>query len=376
MNRKFILVISALIITLALVLTACNNGNNCKHTFSDKWSCDEEYHWRAATCEHKEEYADKSRHTFIDGVCNICRYKTALDFALSDDGLSYVVTGVDVKSVGVTVTIPESYNGKNVTAVGRGAFSGCESMLAVAVPPTVVSFGENAFEKCNKLEGVYIKDISAWCRIGFTGLYSNPLYFAGKLYLNGVSVNNLVLPQDVVSIGNSAFSGCTSINKIIFPDSVKTIGSLAFRGCVNLEEAVIPSGVTSIGDGAFSGCSKLRSVELRCEIEMISNSLFAGCINLGRVILPDSVKYIGNSAFYGCSDLTELVLPRTIMEIGSRALDGCGKLDRLYFKGSLNDWQNVDVSEYADLTVYVYSDEKPVGSGNFWHYVDGAPVVW
>lgn len=109
---------------------------------------------------------------------------------------------------------------------------------------------------------------------------------------------------------------------------------------------------------------------------MISNSLFAGCINLGRVILPDSVKYIGNSAFYGCSDLTELVLPRTIMEIGSRALDGCGKLDRLYFKGSLNDWQNVDVSEYADLTVYVYSDEKPVGSGNFWHYVDGAPVVW
>ncbi len=61
MNRKFILVISALIITLALVLTACNNGNNCKHTFSDKWSCDEEYHWRAATCEHKEEYADKSR---------------------------------------------------------------------------------------------------------------------------------------------------------------------------------------------------------------------------------------------------------------------------------------------------------------------------
>ncbi len=38
-----------------------------EHTFSSEWSKDDENHWHAATCEHKDEVSDKAAHTYNDG---------------------------------------------------------------------------------------------------------------------------------------------------------------------------------------------------------------------------------------------------------------------------------------------------------------------
>lgn len=56
---------------LALPLGACG-GNEHTHTYSDEWSSDATYHWHQATCEHKDEVADKGEHTYEDGVCTVC----------------------------------------------------------------------------------------------------------------------------------------------------------------------------------------------------------------------------------------------------------------------------------------------------------------
>ncbi len=44
------------------------------HTFSEKWTSDENSHWHAATCAHKEEISDKAAHTFTNSECTVCHY--------------------------------------------------------------------------------------------------------------------------------------------------------------------------------------------------------------------------------------------------------------------------------------------------------------
>ena len=39
------------------------------HTYSENWTRNVLYHWRAATCEHTTEKADYERHTLVDGKC-------------------------------------------------------------------------------------------------------------------------------------------------------------------------------------------------------------------------------------------------------------------------------------------------------------------
>lgn len=43
------------------------------HSFESEWSYDEYAHWHDAVCEHSEEIADYTEHTFIDHQCSVCK---------------------------------------------------------------------------------------------------------------------------------------------------------------------------------------------------------------------------------------------------------------------------------------------------------------
>ena len=54
---------------ISISLCSCNPLENWfhQHTFADRWSCDEEYHWIEATCGH-DVIANKEPHNFVDTV--------------------------------------------------------------------------------------------------------------------------------------------------------------------------------------------------------------------------------------------------------------------------------------------------------------------
>ena len=58
---------------------------------------------------------------------------------------------------------------------------------------------------------------------------------------------DVVVPDGVTSIGDSAFSRCKTLTSIVLPEGVTSIGDGAFWGCSNLTSIVLPEGVTSIG---------------------------------------------------------------------------------------------------------------------------------
>ncbi len=82
------------------------------------------------------------------------------------------------------------------------------------------------------------------------GIITNHLGVCGDVTIpaeiGGVKVNG---------IGEGVFANC-SLNKVVIPYGVKSIGERAFANCTSLTFATIPESVTSINDSAFKGCSK------------------------------------------------------------------------------------------------------------------------
>jgi len=227
------------------------------------------------------------------------------------------------------VVIPYEIKGLPVTAIGKDAFYGCNGLESITIPNSIASIGEKAFHGCDNLTRVNITDAGAWCRISFSDIESNPLYYAKNLYLKGELVTDIDIPNEVTEVKNYAFSGCGCLTRITFPDSVTSVGYKAFYGCTALKTVDLPDRINYIGSDAFSGCSVLENITIPAGISTIDDSLFSGCAGLKTIIIPDGVTSINESAFFGCADLKSVTIPDSVNSIGNSAFSGCAGLKRI-----------------------------------------------
>ena len=244
---------------------------------------------------------------------------TGLTSVTIPDGVTSIGGSVFRGCTGLTsITIPDS-----VTSIGSYAFSSCRGLISITIPDSVTSIGQLAFSNCTRLTAVYITDLAKWCGITFAYADSNPLCYAHNLYVNGVLVTKLVIPEGVTSIGNYAFDGCTSLTSITIPDSVTSIGQYAFRNCTaNVVWGDAPA-ITTLGQYAFYGYSG------------------------PSITIPDSVTSIGGSAFYGCTGLTSITIPDSVTSIGDRAFQNCYKLVEVYNRSALTITQGSSDNGYV-----------------------------
>ena len=249
-----------------------------------------------------------------------------------------------------------------VTSIGDYAFSSCYDLTSVTIPDSVTSIGSSAFSGCSGLTRVNISDLKSWCNTSFGNSSSNPLSYAHNLYLNGNLLTALIIPDNVTSIGSSAFSGCTGLTSITIPDSVTKIGADAFYGCSNLTSVTIPDSVTSIGDNAFYGCgviaysgtasgspwgSKVRYNKVENGFAYNDNEKTQLAKYLGNesvVVIPDSVTSIGSSAFSGCTGITSITIPDSVTSIGYAAFYDCTGLTKVNIS-SLESWCNISFGD-------------------------------
>ena len=148
-------------------------------------------------------------------------------------------------------------------------------------------------------------------------------------YANGYG--RISFDNDVVSIPNEAFNGCTTLTTIVLPNSLSTIDSSAFSDCSSLTSITIPNSVVSIGYRAFYNCSSLTSITIPDGVTSIDAWAFSSCSSLTSITIPDSVTSIGDYTFSSCSSLTSITIPDGVTSIGDYAFSGCSSLTE--FKG-------------------------------------------
>ncbi len=252
-----------------------------------------------------------------------------------------------------------------VTTIGDYAFYSCDNLTSVIIGDSVISIGKYAFWCCRNLTSVTIG--------------------------NGVA-----------TIGEKAFSNCSGLTSINLPDSLTTIGERAFDYCYGLTNVTIPGNVNSIGDGAFFFCNRITNITVDADNQYYCNdsygvlynknktelvqyplgnertsfvipdsvitigvSAFAACDYLTNVTIPDSVITIGSYAFYDCRDLTTLVIPDSVTSIGEEAFASCYNLTDVYYKGTQEQWNAINIGEYneylTDATIHFNATGGEVG---------------
>ncbi|MBQ7854978.1 MAG: leucine-rich repeat protein [Muribaculaceae bacterium] len=272
----------------------------------------------------------------------------------------------------------------DITEIKNSAFSGCSGLTSVTIPSFVTTIGEDAFYKCSGLTEVNITDLSAWCKMDFSRPFSDPLYYAKKLKLNGTEIKELIIPNDIIELKDWAFANCRGLTSVIIPNSVTKIGDWAFYKCDGLTSVTIPNSVTSIGSSTFRECTGLTLIEVaggnsvydsrdNCNaiIKTATNTLILGCKN---TIIPNSVTTIGNSAFEDCSGLTSVTIPNSVTEIGDKAFRDCDNLDSVIITNPntrYNDNYNSDYYTFDEHTkiIYLKQEEKSERDSYRWQYV-------
>lgn len=167
----------------------------------------------------------------------------------------------------------------------------------VTIPSSVREIGTDAFAGCTNLALVDISDLSAWCKIIFHGISnssqefsnywddvdypdyglcrSNPLSNGASLYLNGQRLTKLVIPDDITTVNDGAFSGCSSFTQVTIGDNVTSIGACSFDHCAHLTTLVdIGNGVTTIGHDAFAQ-TPVREVTIGKALTHIARGAFS-----------------------------------------------------------------------------------------------------
>jgi len=181
--------------------------------------------------------------------------------------------------------------------ISSKAFYDCLNLTSITIPESIKYIQYAAFIGCESLASVHINNLAAWCLIQFE-MVSNPLIYAHHLYLNGVKLTKLIIPNGIKSIEDWTFAGCSDLTNVEFPNSVISIGNYAFNSCTGLTNLHLPNSVTTIGTAAFSGCSSLTNVTLPESITRIDNSAFWDSHIRIIKVMATTPPSIGSDVFY------------------------------------------------------------------------------
>jgi hypothetical protein len=73
-------------------------------------------------------------------------------------------------------------------------------------------------------------------------------------------------------VGTCAFEGCCYLENITLPNTIVSIGEGVFGQCESLTEITIPNSVISIHEDAFWGCGSLTTINVDKEEDSIGGS--------------------------------------------------------------------------------------------------------
>jgi len=363
-------------------------------------------------------------------LCVICIKAGAYDAVI--DGIYYNFSGTNAtvtykeysfpnyfSDYSGDIIIPETVTYQettyNVTSIGGSAFVNCSGLTSIKIPDNVATIGEKAFygcnglttitwgngvnrienyafQGCNNLTKIIVTDLKKWCdnSIIYIGYYNKPIEIAGHLYCDEeTEITNLVIPESVTTINESAFGHCKGLISVTIPNSVTNIGQNAFFDCTNLESITFSNSVTSIGRGAFDGCPNLTKVIIPdiagwCEHSITYEGYYSNPLSIAghiysdknteitNLVIPNNITSIGNNVFNGCSGLTSVTIPNNITSIGNGAFDGCSGLKTVTFHCSeVGAW----FQNNSSIREIVIGDEVTSIASSAFQYCSGLQSV-
>ncbi|MCM1230933.1 MAG: leucine-rich repeat protein [Ruminococcus flavefaciens] len=257
------------------------------------------------------------------------------EFTLRSDGTYEISKYIyETTSSGILpggdITLPSSYKGKPVTAIGDSAF--CTSNAkhitgSITIPSSVTSIGAWAFYTCNFTVCDIPDTVTSIGRRAFDDTpwlenmkKQNPMVIVNNILIDATTVKgDVVIPDGVKDISGYAFYKNTDVTSVELPESVESVGISAFEGCEALTKVNIPQNVTEIGDSAFALCENLSgTVTVPASVKTIGDFAFRYCQKMTEVVIENGVTSIGSGAFNETRSLKNVIIPASVESMGTR----------------------------------------------------------
>ncbi len=181
----------------------------------------------------------------------------------------------------------------------------------IVLPDDLTTIGRRAFRQQSISGSLIIPEGVTW--------------IGNQAFLECVNLTGILsLPSTLRGISYMAFEGCKFTCELLLPQNLNGLGFRAFCQCSGLYgNLILPEGLSEIEGSVFSGCSNLSGdLNIPKNVKKIENGAFGGCSGLnGRLTLPDGLESIGNDAFSSCRFRGPLILPSTLKSIGSNAFN-------------------------------------------------------
>lgn len=215
--------------------------------------------------------------------------------------------------------------------IGKEAFAKCNSLEEVVLPDNVVEINEGAFSSCDSLARITLPaNLKEFNSNILTGTNIQQINISENNPDYG-SQNGVVFSKDMKTL--ILYPSTLKDKSYTVPAGVTTIGDNAFKGNTAIETIVLPTGLKKIGASAFSGCSSLKNVEFPNTLEIIGNNAFNQCSSLGEITFEKNaaVSLVVEDYAFQTSGITKVELPVNLTALGSQAFSGCAYLSELTF---------------------------------------------
>ena len=198
-----------------------------------------------------------------------------------------------------------------IRVIGERAFDH-SSIGEIVMPESLERIEDSAFYNCSRLEDIY------WPK--------QLLSLGESCFSNCDRLERIALPEGLVSTGKAVFSGCNELSAVWIPEGVETVGASAFSDCTKLSRITFPETLRTIEEKAFARCESLRGLEIPAQVRSIGASAFSGCRWMGTLTLPSALEELGDRACADCTGLQEIQLPSSLLTVGHNPFIGCTSL--------------------------------------------------
>lgn len=309
-----------------------------------------------------------------DNAGQMYTYSAAASFVCDANG---TITAYKGNKNAEQIIVPATINGRTVTGISNNVFKGCEKVSLIAVPDTIVTIGDRAFENCQSLSTLYsYKKADANDTATATDA-------AGTATAQGVVVpyaemGVIAIPSNLKKLGTGAFAGCRSIGRFAAADTnayFKTYtwntnnpnqaqiqnknqgelllskdGKQAYRFAPAFHYTgkglyKIPVPVTTIAPYAFETAALNGGFQIPTTIKVISDYAFYQCGNLNQIEFAktSNIAIIGAYAFARNSNL-QIALPASVTSIGKYSFAYCPNI--------IFDMSKTKIEVIPDYTFY------------------------
>ena len=230
--------------------------------------------------------------------------------------LPNTVKEIEYKTFERCANLEEITLGSGLKSIGDQAFEGCVKLKTIKLPASLEHIGSDLFTSCTSLESVNVEPGNNSYK-SVDGVLFSANGDTLILMPRGFKSTSYNVPNGVKHIAILAILA-NSLEQIALPDGLLTINAAAFFQLEKLHDIKIPSSLRKLGRSAFYRCYSLVSISLPEGIDTIPDRCFMQCSNLKQVSLPQSLSFIGSLAFADCG-VEELSLSENVVAIGNTA---------------------------------------------------------